>query len=438
MKCNQCGTDNKLRDRKAKQGRCKNCNHLFAFEPTSMEQAKITDPFFAKAITDLAANRTLYFTSKQLLYFLDRRLKQRKWGNIWYFTYIYLFFSVWAPGFIGGFLSSVIGNSAHFLVWVGFSLLCIIYLFILSRSSGVSPRVRRINATALQVLGFLIIFVGSIYSWLNQNPAIYGAAALLSLSSLWMGFFQKRRSHETPETLLISAKQMLGWLDRWSSINGTVDYLLPSPSSILPASSPNPTPEVTAYSFDRLVVCQSDEIAQMLIANNFHFENNCAILSISGYPQAIFDTAMEMLRRNPDLRVYAFHDCSPEGIKLVHRLRTDSRWFPDDRIAIVDVGLSPRQILAAKADLFVQRSVSSAQSAQILDRTIREKLAAPELAWLDIGNYVELESFTPQKLLQVLRWTIANSQQLDTVEEDSSLLVVGTGVGLFYAMDSFG
>ena len=39
-------------------------------------------------------------------------------------------------------------------------------------------------------------------------------------------------------------------------------------------------PDVSAYSFDRLVVCDSAIIAQFLIANNFHFENNCAVLSI--------------------------------------------------------------------------------------------------------------------------------------------------------------
>jgi hypothetical protein len=438
MKCNQCGTENNLRERRAKQGRCKHCNHLFAFEPTSMGQTKFTDPFFAKAITDLASNRTLYFTPKQLLYFLDRRLKLNTGntsgmlGNYLGLIFVAVFFFFLfrtAPPTVLWFLAIIMGLNP---------LGSLYQSLILSRSTRTSPRVRRSNAIALQCQGIFIMVVGILYSWFARTPVVYGAAALIGLSTLWLGFFQRRRSQEIPETFLISAKEMLGWLDRWSSINGAVDYLLPSPSSTLPASTPTPDPEVTAYSFDRLVVCQSDEIAQMLIANNFHFENNCAVLGISGYPQRIFETAMQMLRRNPDLRVFALHDCSPEGITLVHRLRTDSRWFPDESIAIVDVGLSPRQILAAKSDLFIQRSVSSAQAAQTLDRVIREKLAAAELAWLDIGNYVELESFTPQKLLQVLRWTIANSQQLDTVEEDSSLLAVGTGVGLFYAMESFG
>ena len=97
-----------------------------------------------------------------------------------------------------------------------------------------------------------------------------------------------------------------------------------------------------AYSFDRLVVCDSANIAQLLIANNFHFENNCAILSITGYPQSIFNTTMEMLRRNPDLKVYAIHDCSPKGVSLINHLRTSERWFLNSNVTIIDIGILPR------------------------------------------------------------------------------------------------
>ena len=212
---------------------------------------------------------------------------------------------------------------------------------------------------------------------------------------------------------------------------------MPSPFNALPAQNIVPDPNVTNYSFDRLVVCQSDEIAQMLIANNFHFENNCAILSISGYPQRIFDTTMQMLRRNPDLLVFAFHDCSPEGITLASELRTNLRWFPDETIVIVDVGLSPRQILAAKKDMFIQSSKNSAQASQLLADSIRENLSKVELEWLDRGNCVELESFTPQQLIHVLNRSIANSQQAE-LAEDSAFILVGGSDSSFYTTESFG
>ena len=76
MKCINCGTDNKLKDRTANQGRCLKCNHPFVFEPTSMLNVKITDPMFAKTLADISASHTLYFTPKQLLYFLDSRVRK--------------------------------------------------------------------------------------------------------------------------------------------------------------------------------------------------------------------------------------------------------------------------------------------------------------------------------------------------------------------------
>ena len=94
-----------------------------------------------------------------------------------------------------------------------------------------------------------------------------------------------------------------------------------------------------------MVVCDREEIARILISNNFHFENNCAILTIDGYPQSIFATTMEMLRRNPDLKVYALHNCSPSGIQLIHRLHADDTWFPDLATPIIDAGILPHQIM---------------------------------------------------------------------------------------------
>lgn len=57
-----------------------------------------------------------------------------------------------------------------------------------------------------------------------------------------------------------------------------------------------------------------------------------------------------------------------------------------------------------------------------------------ELQWLEAGNFVELESFTPQKLIQVLNRGIAGSQNLD---DDNSLIFVGDA-GAIYVNESFG
>ena len=99
MKCIQCYTDNNLQDRTANAGRCSNCNHAFVFEPTSMKDVNFTDPFFAKAIVDISVNNTLFFTPKQLLYFLDKRLKNKAVLGLGGCLISYLFLSVFTTLF---------------------------------------------------------------------------------------------------------------------------------------------------------------------------------------------------------------------------------------------------------------------------------------------------------------------------------------------------
>jgi hypothetical protein len=146
---------------------------------------------------------------------------------------------------------------------------------------------------------------------------------------------------------------------------------------------------------------------------------------------------MEMLRRNLELKVYAFHDCSPEGMELVNELRTNPRWFSDSNIVVIDVGLLPRQVLASKQSVIVQNSKISATAAQNLAALLRQNLSNSEIKWLNKGNFVDLESFTPQKLIQVLQRSIVNSQQLYRVDEND-LILVGGGNSFLYASDSFG
>ena len=441
MKCIQCGTDNNLKERTANQGRCSKCNHTVVFEPTTMGKVKINDPFFAKAISDISVNNTLFFTPKQLLYLLDERLKGKEVSILNDSTLIifYLFFSVWLPGIVTGILALFTEKNPFLFVLVGFNLFCIYFLYITSNSPTSSRRVRRSSNNSLMILGIFISIAGSFFSFTFDSTLGFVLTAVLGLSAIWLSFFQRLRANQIAETLLINTSQMEGWLENWQRVNGTVTKMLPSPSSFLSATNPEAlsNSEVSAYSFDRLVVCQSDEIAQMLISNNFHFENNCAILSISGYPQRIFATTMEMLRRNPELKVYAFHDCSPEGMELVNQLRTNPRWFPDGNIVVIDVGLLPRQILASKRGVFVQNSQISATAAENLTPLIRQNLSDAEIKWLNKGNFVDLESFTPRKLIQVLQRSIANSQQLDRVDESDSILV-GGGSSFFYTSDSFG
>ena len=123
--------------------------------------------------------------------------------------------------------------------------------------------------------------------------------------------------------------------DRWQPVHGRPDSALTRRvSDHAPVAR---EPDVVDYSFDRVVICDRARTVDLLLANNFHFENNCAVLSVDGYPPHVFDTVRAMLQRNPRLEIYVLHDATGAGCRLAHRLANEPEWFEDRDV--VDVGL---------------------------------------------------------------------------------------------------
>lgn len=464
MKCIQCGTNNSRRDRTNNQERCKNCRHSFVFEPTSESNyklRKVTDSFFAKAISDLSAKNTLYFTPKQLFYFLEKRLGGK-------------------PTTISSFISSIMSASKSTsrnkssaapgcltiglilsVFWgIGIALYFLWCLFAVVNSQN-SAKDRRFYANSLHVFGVLISGIGILFSlYISSLGATPFIVFILSLSFGILIFYyaarqlpkiarqeleeneererlerqnreererlerQEREERErfaklppylklTPRPLILTSNQVDNWLKHWTQINGSVTKLLPA----IPKESGTVeiNSEISGYSFDRVVVCDSAAIAQFLIANKFHFEHNTAVLSITGYPQRIFSTVLDMLRRNQELKVYALHDASPHGVGLVHRLRTNPIWFQNSNVTIYDLGILPRQI-STNYNLFVRKSVECANQAKQLSAELKESLLPDEVAWLELGYFVELESLSSQRLLQVVTQGIAKSRTFNSTD----------------------
>jgi hypothetical protein len=437
MKCIKCGTDNKLKDRTMWGGRCLRCRHQFAFEPTAMTGVKITDPMFAKAIADISVNDTLFFTPKQLFYLFDKRSRP-KIDDMFHTVPGYIIINIFSSIFVWMWAVIIVTifyewSIAFILVMFAINCLLIKRTFTATRSSKYPYQQRQKFAKTLKSWGVIVLICGISMSLLSNSFLLYLASCVLGMLSIYLSSRNIDKQPAISQKPSIDLKQFKGWMNTWTEINSMAKVL----------SSPRDTnanvtvsPDVSAYSFDRLVVCDRSEIAQFLIANNFHFENNCAVLSITGYPQSIFDTTMEMLRRNPDLKVYALHDCSPRGIGLVDQLRTSPNWFRGNSAIIIDIGLLPRQIIAAGDNMFVLSSEQNARDARQLSAQIRQDLSAEELEWLELGNYVELESFSPQKLIQILNRGIAGSRDLGS--DDSSLILLGGTESSIYVVDSFG
>ncbi len=442
MKCIQCQLDNNLKDRTANFGHCAGCNHKFAFEPTAMTTVKITDPMFKRTLDELSANNTLFFTEKQLTYFLDKRLRRAPISTGMSGGCLYIFMNVWFTGFFGGFGTFLIPIAAGMglklpgffsFVAANFIWQCITAWSLYSRSvsTRLDDRQRKSSAKNLRLFGLFILLLGICASVVARSFLLFVAVVLIGMGLIYLG--NRSLGLNIVQNMLFQPHEIQGWVQQWQAVNGTVVRLLAPPVKKTGVATVNQ--DVTAYSFDRLVVCQTAEVAQMLIANNFHFENNCAILSIGGYPEDIFDITMQMLRRNADLKVYLFHDCSHQGMRMLHQLKTSDRWFKDSNVSIIDVGLTPNQVMTSK-HLFIRTSTNLAYAAKQIPPSEWTGLSPDEVTWLTEGNYVELESFTPQQLIQVLNRGIAGT--LNIVGESDSYTTIGGYDGSIYAAESFG
>ena len=220
------------------------------------------------------------------------------------------------------------------------------------------------------------------------------------------------------------------YLMRWGTVHGAIPKLLP-PLAPQPAPAPAP-PDVAAFSFDRAHITGRAAVAAMLVANNFHFENNCAILSADGYPQHAAATILTMLRRNPRLRVFALHDASEAGCGLPLALRGPD-WFPDPAVQVLDLGLRPSHVLK-------MRPISLPGGSRTLTPALRATLAPEEAAWLERGDTVELEAVRPAKLVRSLFQGFARADQADTLGDSGGGILIWDfdGGADIQSADSFG
>jgi hypothetical protein len=211
----------------------------------------------------------------------------------------------------------------------------------------------------------------------------------------WRALFGRLRGARDPQPprpprITFPAWERL-YLRRWKEVHGDVAGLLPGRQAALPTMPTRVPADVAAFSFDRAVVTDTWETAAMLVANRFHFEHNCAVLSRDGYPEGIADTVKEMLRRNPRLTVFALHDASPGGCLLPLTLR-DAEWFPAPEVRVVDMGLRPGTARGLRVPTL------AATPAQLPPR-LGEILPPEDVEWLARGHRAELAALRPAQVL---------------------------------------
>jgi hypothetical protein len=431
MKCINCNAKNSFKERNENQGQCKKCDHQFVFEPAELEsQTEITDALFEKLIAEISVDNTLYFTPVQLYYLLEKTLRSNPaqinptvsylcWGGLLVFVII------WIANWLSFYLELVVP-----IVAILYTIFAIIILAQAAISSQASRQIRQNNIRNLKILSVIIPVFGIPLSIGAKTLIGIIGAICLGLIATCLSIAFKRQKPKILDEFLIDRKDFHTWLNRWISINDFPDKILASPKISIAQAVPNP--KAIAYEFDRVVVCDSPKIAQLLLKNNFHFENNCAVMAIDRYPQNIFAPIKEMLDRTPDLKVFAFHDCSPQGLKMIRHLRTEKIWFPDPEIPIISAGILPRHIMN-DPDKMVSQSAQSIKASQKLAPNLRNILDPAELAWLDAGFYLELESFSPQELIEMLQQVINKSYRLVEIEDGDPIVMSSPD---FYTVES--
>jgi hypothetical protein len=355
-------------------GRCGKCRHPIVFDPRRHMGDLFNDKQFERSVELISVNRTLKFTPRQ-------------------------------------------------------------YYFFLNSMKGVNPPAGAAAGCGTFLVAAIIFFFGVITG--HAMAALVPAIIITLIGIAFLPNVRTAFGAPPHKSIKVSKPVAMDAFARWSQHNNPINLVLPSIHDEIPPKT-TVAKELLEYSFDRLIVTEIDEIAQFLIANNFHFENNCAVLSINKYPKHLFSTIMKMLDNNPELKVYALHDCSWRGIAMLEKLRNSPEWFKDrPNVQIIDLGLLPRQI--QKKSVFVEGGGGSATE---VATSWKNNLTEWETHWLDQGDKVPLESIAPQALIRMITLGIAMSKdptQKDALVQVDSGSGGGGGDGIFiYTSDSFG
>jgi hypothetical protein len=375
MKCIHCGTNAKRRRRG--NDRCPACKHAFAFDP-ARDRFGMSDAEFHDAVQRVSGGGRLFFGERQLADELNHR---------------------WA--------------AARKTGWDRFLSACLYGGGAAGAALGV------LNVIDVPVL--MLVVLGMM--------AGLGVPLVIKIAI--------PEIDHTPPVLKIPYHVFRAeYLPRWESVHGPITRLLPEavPAAAAAAAVPRQVPaDVAAFSFDRVVVTQHAGTAAMLVANRFHFEHACAVLSLDGYPSGIAETVKGMLRRNPRLTVFALHDASAQGVKLPFTLR-EPAWFPERTTLIVDVGLRTGRTDRGRRALLPPLPVRKGPPVT-LPAHVRKALPPADVAWFEAGNRAELAALRPEQIMQMLQRAFASTGLPGQPAYAEAARLAAAGAG-FIAADS--
>ncbi|MFE2748780.1 hypothetical protein ACFXKX_31330 [Streptomyces scopuliridis] len=181
------------------------------------------------------------------------------------------------------------------------------------------------------------------------------------------------------------------------SASGPDPHPHPDPASVpAPRESREPSevsepsePDLYDYGLPRLLVCQSRDVARMLLANDVHLEAACPVFAAGDLP--LDPRLVTGLGRVEGATVHVLHDASADGIALTARVREA---VPGVRVS--SMGLVPRH--ATALHLISPRGPAPGPGPLALPAA----LEARERDWLAEGRFAEVESVPPARLLRTV------------------------------------
>lgn len=151
--------------------------------------------------------------------------------------------------------------------------------------------------------------------------------------------------------------------------------------------------DLELYGLPRILICERDEIAQMLRANQFHLQTPCAVLSLSE-AKPLSNMYKKMLKKAEEPQVFFLHNASLEAFSILLNLRETLNL--DEKIPLRPLGLRP--IHARRLHLFTEKKFYNET-----DFSDFIFLSESEKGWLSRGNSAEVSAVSPIRLLRVLR-----------------------------------
>lgn len=367
MKCIRCGSNVKPRRRR---DRCPACRHPFAINPARDPYA-MTDAELRDAVRAVSGIGRHFFGARQLWNELNHRRP----------------------------LSVARG-------WTGFSSACLVV------GAGGGVVAGGLAGDGMAVLLLLVLGM----------KAGLGVALLADI--LFPHERDKRLTRKIPYDVFAE------YLARWQSVHGPIARLVPAPGPGTPAAVPGATVDESDLACDRVVVTQHAETAAMLVANGFHAEHACAVLSLDGYPFGMAKTARERLRRNPRLTVFALHSATAEGLQLPFTLR-EPAWFPERTTLVVDAGM--RSALGEYCRR-VRLPLRIREGPPVtLPAHVREVLTPVEVSWCEAGYGAELASLRPGVVMQLLKRAFAATGSFGQPAHSRALQTAAAAGGFVWA-----